>query len=132
MIPPGATRRALQAAVATGCAIAFLASGALICPVALVAHRPCPACGLTRASLALLRLDFADAISLHPLVFVVTPLLALYAATAAHAYVTTGRALPAPRFERMFAIALPVTFVAMLALWIARFFGAFGGPVSVG
>ena len=38
---------------------------------------PCPGCGMTRALLALLRLDFAAAFTLHPMIFTM-PLVYLY------------------------------------------------------
>lgn len=39
---------------------------------------PCPTCGITRAWLSVLRLDFAEAFAFHPLFWTV-PILALYA-----------------------------------------------------
>ena len=133
MTPEGRLRaaRAGKAALASAALFAILASGVVICPVAIIAQQPCPACGLTRASLSLLRLDLHHAFELHPLVFVVLPLLALWAAAAAHSYITTGRPSPSPRIGRPFAYAFPLVLVLMLALYIARFFGAFGGPVPV-
>lgn len=38
---------------------------------------PCPGCGMTRATLAILRLDFAAALRLHPMVWSM-PILYLY------------------------------------------------------
>ena len=38
---------------------------------------PCPGCGMTRAALALLQLDFAAAFSYHPMIFAM-PILYLY------------------------------------------------------
>jgi hypothetical protein len=123
--------RAGKGAIAAAAIFAILASGVVVCPVAIIAHQPCPACGLTRASLSLLRFDVAAAYALHPMVFVVLPLLALWAAAAAHSYITTGRPSPSPRLGRPFGYAFPIVLVLMLALYIARFFGAFGGPVPV-
>jgi len=122
------TAKALLVAVA---AAGVLGSGVLVCPVAMIAHRPCPGCGLTRASRALLDLDFGGAYAIHPLVFVVVPMLGAWALLAAHAYVRTGRPSPSPRAGRLFGWALPLLLAAMIALWIARFAGAFGGPVPV-
>lgn len=128
----GRLLRALKAALVAAGAVLVLSSGLFVCPLALVAHQPCPACGLTRASLAVLSLDFRRAASLHPLVFVVLPLLGAWAVSAAHAYVTTGRALPSPRAGRAFGYAFPLLFALLLVVWVARFFGHFGGPVPVG
>ncbi len=36
---------------------------------------PCPGCGMTRATLALLRLDFAAAFAYHPLVYIIVPFI---------------------------------------------------------
>lgn len=124
--------RASKAAVTAGVALTVLSSGLFVCPFALVAHTPCPACGLTRASLALLRLDLAGAARLHPLVFVVVPMLAVWGLTTARRYVLSGDTAPPPRASRWLAWALGGLFVFLVAVWIARFFGAFGGPAPVG
>jgi len=47
------------------------------CPIYTLFHIPCPGCGLTRASLSALRLDFKSALAYHPLFFIL-PLLMLY------------------------------------------------------
>ena len=101
------------------------------CPLALVAHQPCPACGLTRASLAVLSLDFQRAAALHPLVFVVLPVLGAWVLTEAHGYVKTGRASPSPRAARVFASAFAALFALLVLVWVLRFFGWFGGPAPV-
>lgn len=40
-----------------------------ICPFAILTGLPCPACGLTRAGLCLLRGDFVSAWETHPCIF---------------------------------------------------------------
>jgi len=47
------------------------------CPIYVLFHIPCPGCGLTRANLAALRLDFKSAFMYHPLFFFI-PILVLY------------------------------------------------------
>ena len=47
------------------------------CLVKTLLHIPCPACGMTRAWLAALRLDLAGAFSAHPMFWSV-PILYLY------------------------------------------------------
>ena len=47
------------------------------CPIYRLTGIPCPGCGMTRALLRLLSLDFAGAWYYHPLVFVI-PLAILY------------------------------------------------------
>lgn len=51
------------------CLIIFTVLFKTICPVRLVTGYPCPGCGITRAALSLLRLDFAGAATLNPSVF---------------------------------------------------------------
>lgn len=45
------------------------------CLFRLVTGLPCPACGLTRATFALFRLDFHAAFLYHPMVFLVLPII---------------------------------------------------------
>jgi len=109
-----------------------LASGAVRCPVAATLHVPCPTCGATRTSLALLRGDLHGA-----LVNPAAPLLALLVgALGARLVFVAARDGDTRRFDEgrlvtRLASALLVTFAAAVALWIARFWGWFGGPVPV-
>lgn len=41
------------------------------CPVVMLIGFPCPACGLTRAVMLLLHLDFAGAFQMHPFIYMV-------------------------------------------------------------
>lgn len=107
-----------------------------LCPLANLTGWPCPSCGLTRAALALLRGDVARALALHPLVPLVLLLLSAFAGSAWFGYVRTGR--PAlrwtasrSRLESVLEVAALLTCAALIALWLARFVGAFGGPVPV-
>ncbi len=127
----GRARRAGHLAL-VGLAVAgLLALKAPLCPFAFVAKRPCPGCGLTRATFELVRGDFAHAASLHPLVFVAVPLFGAAAVLGASRYYLAGTfALPRP-FARIFGPAVVLLMVAMIALWIARFNGALGGPIPV-
>jgi hypothetical protein len=45
------------------------------CPIYAIFHVPCPGCGITRAHLAALSLDFKKAFQYHPLFFTALPLL---------------------------------------------------------
>jgi hypothetical protein len=81
---------------------------------------------LTRAAVALLALDVGRALELHPLSPVVVPWAALAAADRLLGFVRRAPArapLPAPFAELLVA--------ALIGVWVARFFGAFGGPVRV-
>lgn len=116
-------------AAALGVAVHF---DAPLCPVALITHHPCPGCGLTRASIALLQGHFAEAAHLHPLVFVALPVVALATTRMVYVYVRDGRfdelRLPGGLTSQLAAIAL---FALVVGVWVARFFGAFGGPAPV-
>lgn len=103
-----------------------------LCPVAIVARQPCPGCGLTRATLAVLRGDLHEAIHLHPLVFVVTPVVAVAFTYNAIEYVRRGQWFASEKVSGKWVNAAWITLgVAMILLWISRFFGAFGGPAPV-
>lgn len=103
-------------------------SGVSICPTALLLHLPCPGCGLTRASLALLRGQLGGAVHLNPLAPVLCPLLLGAALYAAARYVLTGRVRP---YAWRADVILVGSMLALTAVWILRWFGAFGGPVPV-
>ena len=47
------------------------------CPFRFFFGVPCPGCGMTRAFLSLIKLDFSSAFNYHPLIFIM-PLIALY------------------------------------------------------
>lgn len=124
--------RVVRVALVFGAIAAVLFFRIPTCPVAIFTRHPCPGCGLTRATLALLRGDVSSAAHMHPLVFVITPVVVLTIAYHAYTYVRGGDVF-APRrrptlIENAAWIALGA---AMILLWIARFFGAFGGPVPV-
>jgi hypothetical protein len=133
-IPSTETRpgRALRFGAALLALALLVALRVPMCPVAIVTGHPCPGCGLTRATLALLRGDLAETLRFHPLAPLVSPLLGGLLAYAAIAYVRVGR-WPAMngRAAGWLAGGGIALWVLLLAVWIARFFGAFGGPVAV-
>lgn len=100
------------------------------CPIARVTHHPCPTCGITTATKYILTLRFADAWAMHPLSFVVVPLLGLLVSLEMGRFVWTGE-LGHYGKMRVTKLTTLVLALALFALWIARFFGAFGGPVVV-
>jgi hypothetical protein len=91
------------------------------CLLRLTAGIPCPACGLTRAALALAQLDLARAQRLHPLAL---SLAALAAVTTALAFVLSDAA-----WRRLIPRVLGAAGVALILVWALRFAGCFGGPV---
>lgn len=103
-----------------------------LCPFAILTRHPCPGCGLTRGTLALLHGHLGEALRFHPLVPVVTPLVALVLAWNAVSYVRHGRWSAAEGVQgRWITTAAAMLGVLMVAVWVARFLGALGGPVPV-
>jgi len=96
---------------------------------------PCPGCGLTRATLALLHGDVRGALRLHPLVWLLAPLFVGFVGAAALELVRgpTERAQP-PRIDwtsRKMNVAAAALLALTLSVWLARFAGYLGGPVPV-
>ena len=69
---------------------------AVPCPFHLVTGLLCPGCGVTRMSLALLRLDFAAAWQANPALLLLLPVLAGLLGQVALRYVKTGQARLSP------------------------------------
>lgn len=103
----------------------LVACGLPLCPFATLTGIPCPGCGLLRASLSALHGDYSGAVHYHPLAPLAWP-----AGILGSWLVTTRRPL-APRFRSVLDVVSAALVVALLSVWVARFFGAFGGPVAV-
>lgn len=107
-----------------------------LCPMAGSFGIPCPGCGLTRATLALLHGDVRAALHYHPLVLLLAPLLATGMAAAAYELLRpqdAGAWLASPisfRGRNVNALAVALLLLT-LGVWLARFAGYFGGPVPV-
>jgi hypothetical protein len=111
--------------------IVVLFSPIKLCLTAVILHVPCPGCGMTRATLALLRGDFAQATAVHPLAPLVAPIAVAFFGMQATAYVRTGRAFGTGSVPRMLELVGAILVILLVAVWLARFFGYFGGPVSL-
>jgi hypothetical protein len=104
-----------------------------LCPFANVTGHPCPGCGMTRAGLLLLQLDIGTALRQHPLSFVCVPMLAVLSLQGGASYALGKRVAfkPLTMLERQATWWMLALGAALFGVWIARFFGALGGPVSV-
>lgn len=119
--------------------LSVLAAGVLlllvelpICPTAAIAGVPCPGCGLTRATFALLRGDVQQAYRYHPLVFVLAPVYVGTVLWCAYRFVRGGEGAPTSRHvDRWITRGALVLLVLLLGVWLLRFGGLFGGPVPV-
>jgi hypothetical protein len=103
------------------------------CSVAAVLHRPCPGCGLTRATLLLLRGDVSASLHMHPLA---VPMLACWGAIALATVLATWREGVPWRFYRSklgkaSVIATGVAYISLFVVWVLREEGLLGGPVPV-
>ena len=127
----GPLHRAGLALCGAAVGTAMLFSPVKLCFMALVLRIPCPGCGMTRATLALLHGNVAQAFAMHPLAPLIVPFAAGLLAAQATSYVRTGAAFGTGRFPRWIELMLAALAVLLLAVWSARFFGYFGGPVSV-
>lgn len=109
-----------------------IALGLPLCPFALITRHPCPGCGLTRAALELAQGHVAEALRLHPLSILLVPVVGLIMAHNVLAYIKDGRASATESLQGRAATAIAIVLGLLgVAVWIARFFGAFGGPVPV-
>lgn len=109
-------------------ATALIALALWPCPFAALLGIPCPGCGLTRAAWALLHGEWRHALELHPLAPLVVPLVP--GAGLALLAQDVRRAPPAVP-GRLTTFLLWALCALLLGVWLARFAGAFGGPVPV-
>lgn len=85
---------------------------------------------MTRALGEVLHGHFAAATALHPLVWIVVPLVVVALCIEFLAYVRTGEFARLSRVTSARRLGATVA-VLLVVVWLARFFGAFGGPVAV-
>ncbi|WP_437642062.1 DUF2752 domain-containing protein [Sorangium sp. So ce854] len=124
--------RAARVGAIAALAGALVACGVPLCPFAIVTRHPCPGCGLTRATLALAQGRVAEALHFHPLAPIMAPLVIAAIAYNAAVYVKDGRIAATESAQGAWVTRLGVALaVLMVTVWVARFFGAFGGPVPV-
>lgn len=129
---PGWPKRILIVALVVSPLVLALLVDMPMCPTAAMFGIPCPGCGLTRATLALLHGEIRSALRFHPLVFLAAPMYFGVIGSLAFGYVRGGvEKLPTARLSKIISAFAIVTFVLLMLVWAARFFGAFGGPVPI-
>lgn len=98
-----------------------------LCPTRALFGVPCPGCGLTRASAALLRLDLVSVWRFHPLAPVLVPLVLflLLRTTLVYAGAIGSGAWGA--LERLPRAVWFTLIVSLVALWGVRLAGGLGG-----
>lgn len=98
-----------------------------VCPSRGLLGVPCPGCGLTRATYALLQLDFAQMLRYHPLAPVITP---IFAFTLLRTSLVSAGILRHDQWDVLRKLPtwlLVVILVAMLGLFGLRVAGLLGG-----
>jgi len=120
-------------------AVAILLLDVPLCPLAGLLGWPCPGCGLSRAALALFGGHFAAAWRFHPLVYIVVPSVAVFGAKTIlevamrrrHADTRPIVRADGRRRDRFLSVVGGLGLALLFGVWLARAFGAFGGPVAV-
>lgn len=103
-----------------------------LCPTAGLFGIPCPGCGLTRATLTAFSGQFSQAMAYHPLVFVVGPVYLAVMGGLGLSYIRgSSSGAPSRRMDVAVTALAIILFALLFGVWIARFLGAFGGPVPV-
>ena len=102
-----------------------------LCPVARLTGCPCPGCGLTRATLEILRGNLSLAFALQPFAFLVSPLLAFLLGVGGIRYWLVGAARLPLQLRRWAERAGVAIALAMVVFWALRFAGFWSGPVPV-
>ena len=82
-----------------------------ICPVVLLTGYPCPGCGLTRATLKLLRFDFHGAWEMHPFIYMIVVLAVFFC---------VNRYCLNDKYWKILRVMVIVTAIMMIAFYIWR------------
>ena len=133
-VPPLRRRALGVAAVAAAWGLGVLpAALGQRCTMAMLFHRPCPGCGMTRAVRLLAAGHVGASLRMHPLALPVLGIWLLLMATTLWTTAIHGSplAMMKGRLGRITLAAIAVVYTAVFMLWIARWFGLFGGPVPV-
>ncbi|MBX3207330.1 MAG: DUF2752 domain-containing protein [Labilithrix sp.] len=126
-------RRAALAVALAGLVGTLLYAKAIPCAFASLFHTPCPGCGSTRAVLALAHGDLDGALRYNAVGPVMALFIGIFAVQAFVSVLVHGDLRDAGEGRLGFVVkrGIFVLFALEVLLWIARLFGAFGGPVPV-
>ena len=107
---------------------AFVFAPVPLCPMRGLLHLPCPGCGGTRAVMMALRGDVGGSLRMHPLAVpgALLTIVSMLLIARSISQGTPTKQLPTPLRH---AWTVLVTF--LIALWLARFAGMFGGPAPI-
>lgn len=89
--------------------------GPTTCPFAIVTGVACPLCGGTRAAAALVQGDLSLAWEMHPIIFLVAPLMAY-----GYVHWLRTRAGHPPISARAVNLGMAVTGALLIAVWVVR------------
>jgi hypothetical protein len=106
---------------------------AIPCAFATLTHHPCPGCGSTRAVLALVRGDLGGVLRTNPFGPLMAGVIAVLVYQAITSMLFDGdfRRVASGRSGKALTRFVVGVVALETVLWIARFCGAFGGPVPV-
>jgi Protein of unknown function (DUF2752) len=125
--------RALGVASAWALSFTPMVTGWIRCTFAQLLHLPCPGCGMTRAALLLLNGHPLDSLRMNPLT--VPSAFAQLGLVATFIWLVARDGQPVRfwhyRITRALTYLLFASLAAAILVWIARFFGALGGPVPI-
>lgn len=103
------------------------------CTIAATFHRPCPGCGLTRATLLMMHGHVRESLAMHPLAVPVIACWLLFAFATLRA--TWREGVPwffyREKVGKAIVAMTTVAYVALIVLWALREHGMFGGRVPV-
>ncbi len=110
---------------------ALILSDLPLCPTKNLLGLPCPGCGLTRATTAMVSLSFEDMWHYHPLAPIIAPLVLVFFVRAGlKAIGRPPKFDPMAKMPQWMAVSILTLFVGF---WVVRLLGGFGGlpdPVS--
>jgi RsiW-degrading membrane proteinase PrsW (M82 family) len=130
--PPHPVFRVARVALIGGALLLLATSNIPLCMFARVTHHPCPGCGLTRATLALLHGNLGEALHFHPLSIIISPLVIGFTVYKSSLYILKGRWWEVDKRRGVWSTRASTALVILtITVWVLRFFGLFGGPVPV-